>query len=142
MATKKIYVSRSYHTDPIPFESAEEAWFWFIAAQQARAEGARFTAGLSHAPRPCEPIDILKALDRLYRSRRLMLDHFRVLRHYGLRHMAPDPRRPNEAKAHTLWEEAMMRLETVLEKKGIVRLQPQFSLSHFESQFALEEGIL
>jgi hypothetical protein len=104
-----------------PFESVEEAWFWFIQAQQARNDGARITAGLGLVRRPCEPLDILRALDRLYRHRRLQMEHFLVLRHYGRRQMPPDPRRPREARACTLWAEALERLEAVLERKGIVR---------------------
>lgn len=105
----------------VPFDSAEEAWFWFIAAQAARNDGARFVAGLGACSRPCEPVDILKILDRLYRNRRLLMDHLLVLRHYGRRNMAPDPRRIKEARAHGLWVEALDRLETPLQKKGIVR---------------------
>lgn len=105
----------------IPFDSVTDAWFWFILAQQARVEGARVTAGQSLTPRPCEPIDILKILDRLYRNRRLLRDHLLVLRHYGRRQMAPDPRRVKEAIAYKLWHEALERIEPVLIQKGIVR---------------------
>lgn len=108
-------------TSTVPFESAVEAWFWFILAQQARNEGARYTAGMSLTPRPCEPSDILKVLDRLYRNRRLLRDHLLVLRHYGRRQMAPDPRRIKEVQAHTLWKEALERIEPALVRKGIVR---------------------
>lgn len=110
-------------TDPntVPFESAVDVWFWFILAQQARNEGARYTAGMSLTPRPCEPTDILKILDGLYRNRRLLRDHLLVLRHYGRRQMAPDPRRTKELLAHKLWKEAMERIEPVLVRKGIVR---------------------
>ena len=76
-----------------PFSSVEEAWFWFIQAQAARNDGARFAMGQGLVPRPCEPLDILKALDRLYRNRRLTMDHFIVLRHCGRRLMPPDKRR-------------------------------------------------
>ena len=105
----------------VPFESAEEAWFWFIAAQQARNDGARFVSGLGLVSRPCEPVDILKILDRLHRQRRLLMDHLLVLRHYGRRTMAPDPRRVKEARAYDLWTEALERLGYALQKKGIVR---------------------
>lgn len=105
----------------IPFDSAEEAWLWFIQAQEARNEGARFTAGMSLVTRPCEPADILKCIDRLYRNRRLIMDHLLVLRHYGKRRLPPDARRMKEARAYTLWHEALARLEPLLEKKGIVR---------------------
>ncbi|MEM9470235.1 MAG: hypothetical protein AAF988_08745 [Pseudomonadota bacterium] len=107
-------------TKTIPFESAMEMWFWFIQAQEAKNEGARFTAGLSLMPRPCEPTDILKILDRLYRNRRLERDHLLVLRHYGRRQMPPDPRRVKEVRAHGLWKEALERIEPILVRKGIV----------------------
>lgn len=48
------------------FDSAIEAWFWYINAQRARDEGARITAGQALVARPCEPIDILKVVDRLW----------------------------------------------------------------------------
>lgn len=103
------------------FDSVEEAWFWFIQAQQARNDGARFTAGNGLIARPCEPIDILRVLDRLYRHRRLTMEHLLVMRHYGRRQMPPDPRRIKEGRAYKLWSEALKRLESVLERKGIVR---------------------
>jgi hypothetical protein len=103
------------------FDSVEEAWFWFIQAQQARNDGARFTAGNGLVARPCEPIDILRVLDRLYRHRRLTMEHLLVMRHYGRRQMPPDPRRIKEGRAFKLWSEALKRLESVLESKGIVR---------------------
>lgn len=102
-----------------PFRSAEEAWFWFMLAQQARADGARIVAGAALA-RPCEPMDILKIVDRLYRQRVLMLDHLLVLRHYGRRMMPPDGRRVREVRAATLWQEALAHLESCLVEKGIV----------------------
>lgn len=105
------------------FESAEEAWFWFIDAQGARNDGARFTAGLGIAIRPCEPVDILKILDRLYRQRMLRRDHFLVLRHYGRRMIPPDQRRTKEIRAYKLWKEAMEKLTPVLERKGIISSQ-------------------
>ncbi|MCB1556898.1 MAG: hypothetical protein KDJ15_06250 [Alphaproteobacteria bacterium] len=103
-----------------PFESAEEAWFWFIQAQRARDDGARFTFGAGLLHRPCEPMDILKVAERLHRNRRLVMDHFMVLRHYGRRMMAPDPTRAKEIRAYKLWSEAMERLEEVFVRKGIV----------------------
>lgn len=105
----------------VPFDSAEEVWFWFIQAQQARIDGARFTMGQGLMPRPCEPLDILKIMDRLYRQRRLMMDHLLVLRHYGRRMMPPDPNRVKEIRASKLWGEALERLESVFINKGIVQ---------------------
>jgi hypothetical protein len=111
----------------VPFHSAEEAWFWFLQAQTARAEGARIVAGAGCNPRPCEPVDIFRALERLYRARRLVMDHMLVLRYYGRRMMPPDPHCPKEVRAYGLWTEALERLEEVLLGKGIVvRDVPQF----------------
>lgn len=103
-----------------PFDSVEDAWFWFMQANEARQAGAKIVAGMSATPRPCEPLDMLRVIDRLYRNRRLMLDHLRVLAHYGRRLMAPDPLRSGEARASRLWREALSRMEPVLRGKGIV----------------------
>ncbi len=121
MASKKITGTNGCNNPhAVPFKDAEEAWFWFIAAQEARKDGARFVAGQSVYPRPCEPLDILKVLDRLYRNRRLVRDHLLVLRHYGRRYMAPDERRAKEVRAFELWHEALERIGSVLEQKGII----------------------
>jgi hypothetical protein len=121
MRDKYHHTPRIYDVKTTPFENAEEAWFWFMLAQQAKNDGARAIAGQALIPRACEPNDILAIVSRLHRQRRLLMDHLRVLRHYGLRRMAPDPRRPREARSWCLWYEAMERLEPVFIAKGIVR---------------------
>lgn len=103
-----------------PFASAEEVWFWTMAALVARREGARITAGKGLVNRPCEPDDVVKALDRLYRQRRIELSHARILRIWGERGVAPDPSAPRERGDWRLWREAMTRLEWPLRTKGIV----------------------
>lgn len=103
-----------------PFRSAEEAWFWTMAALVARREGARVRAGQGLSLRPCEPDDVVKCLDRLYRQRRIDLAHARVLRVWGERGVPPCPRQPGERGDHRLWREAMQRLEFPLRVKGIV----------------------
>lgn len=122
-----------YQAEVQPFESAEQAWFWFIDAYQAKHEGARIKAGLSLVPRPCEPLDILKIVDRLYRNRRLIWDHLLVLRHYGQRKMPPDDTRAKEIKAATLWTEALEKLEDVLIAKQIVE-RPFDPIPHSKKQ--------
>lgn len=104
----------------VPFGSAEEAWFWFMQAHEALRAGARIRAGESDVVRPCEPVDVLRVVDRLYRQRRLVRDHLCVMAHYGRRLMPPDPRRRREQRAHGLWDEALARLDPVLRAKGIV----------------------
>lgn len=103
-----------------PFRSAEEAWFWTMAALVARREGARYTARKGSVPRPCEPDDVLKCLDTLYRRRRVELLHARIMRVWGERQMAPNPANPRDRSDWRLWREAMDRLEWMLRVKGIV----------------------
>lgn len=130
MTSTSEYIPKQQPTAGIvPFESAEEAWFWFINAQQARHDGARVMAGQGTMVRPCEPVDILRVLDRLYRQRRLLRDHLMVLRYYGRRRMPPDSRRVREMRAHKIWSEALERLESALIGKGIVSPQKKFSLN-------------
>jgi hypothetical protein len=109
------------HDDITPFYSAEEAWFWFIQANSARQTGARVVANAGLYRRPCEPSDIFKIIERLRRHRRLDMHHFRVMKHYGERLMAPDSSRAREHIASNLWGEAMEILEEVLINKGIVK---------------------
>lgn len=125
-------------TDAVPFVDAEEAWFWFLQAQAARYDGARFTSGQALYPRPCEPIDVFKVVDRLYRNRMITMEHLRVLKHYGQRLMAPDANRTREARAHSLWVEALDKIEDVLVNKGIVQRIPDQRFSQQMAHYAQE----
>jgi len=103
-----------------PFTTAEEAWFWTMAALVARRDGARIVAGAGRVQRPCEPDDVVKCLDRLYRQRRIDLAHARIMRIWGERGEAPNPRYLREKGDWRLWNEAMQRLDWPLRMKGIV----------------------
>lgn len=103
-----------------PFRDAEEAWLWTMAALVARREGARFSANKGAVARPCEPDDVVKCLDMLYRRRRIDLVHARILRIWGERRTPPDPTHPSERSDWRLWREALERLEWPLRLKGIV----------------------
>ena len=122
----------------VPFMDAEEAWFWFIAAQAAKNDQARYTAGAGLYPRPCEPVDILKVVDRLHRNRRLIRDHVLVLKHYGERHLAPDPTRRKEARAFQLWTEALERMSPILERKGIIEPRREQHENWYKEAFVYE----
>lgn len=103
-----------------PFESAEHAWLWTMAALIARREGARYTANKGAVTRPCDPDDVVKCLDGLFRQRRIDLLHARILRIWGERQIAPSAAIAVEASDHRLWCEALGRLEWPLRVKGIV----------------------
>jgi hypothetical protein len=106
--------------DAVPFRSTEEAWLWTMAALAARRDGARYVAGAGKARRPCEPDDVVRSLDKLYRDRRVDLAHARVLRVWGDRQTAPNPVYPAERGDWRLWREALDRLDWPLRVKGIV----------------------
>jgi hypothetical protein len=105
---------------PQPFDSAEAAWLWTMAALVARREGARYTANKGSVARPCDPDDVIKCLDGLYRQKRIDLIHARILRIWGERQMAPSLTVAAERHDQRLWAEALTRLEWPLRIKGIV----------------------
>ncbi|MGB1547864.1 MAG: hypothetical protein ACPHIA_04965 [Alphaproteobacteria bacterium] len=105
----------------VPFATAEEAWFWFVQCFLARRAGARIAAGRGETLRPCDPDDVLSAVNRLYRQRQLRREHLLVLSEYGERLLPPDASRERERVAAQLWEEALQRLSCVLRSKGIVQ---------------------
>jgi hypothetical protein len=102
----------------LPFSSVEEAWFWTMGALRARREGQQ-RGGAMKIARPCEPDDVIRCLDRLYRNRRIELAHARVLRNWGERQMPPSLCRTGGQEC-ALWREAMACLDPALRQKGIV----------------------
>jgi hypothetical protein len=121
LASVADHVRTRHDPEVHPFESAEEAWLWTMAALIARREGARYTANKGRMHRPCDADDVVKCLDGLYRQRRIDLAHARILRIWGERQTAPSPAVAVERHDHRLWVEALGRLEWPLRVKGIVR---------------------
>jgi hypothetical protein len=103
-----------------PFDSAEEAWLWTAAALRARRDGARIAAGRGRVQRPCEPDDVVRCLDRLYTTRKVTLAHARILRVWGERQQAPDPRNAAERGDHAVWQDAMSLIAPSLRSRGVI----------------------
>jgi hypothetical protein len=113
---RPAFVSGQPSSDPFP--NAAEAWFWTMAALAARRDGtARSRSGPN---RPCDPDDVVKCLDMLYRRRRVDLLHARVLRIWGERGCPPSSDRAGDRCDWKIWNEAIDRLEWPLRVKGIV----------------------
>lgn len=110
------------HYDPsvIPFENAQEAWFWFIRCQKRRRAGMAKTDG-GDVARPCEADDICRAVKSLAAQRKIMKEHLLVLGRFGLLEQPPDARRADQSRAARRWSEALDRLTTVLKTKAIVQ---------------------
>jgi hypothetical protein len=105
----------------VPFGSAEEAWFWFVRCQRLRRAGARPLKDDATIQRPCDPDDIYRAAERLFRIGRIGVEHLRVLVRFGLRESPPDSRRFDEERAARFWSDGLDRLATLLKAKGIVQ---------------------
>ena len=121
--SKALTVAQRARADMLrtePFRTSEEAWFWTMSALTARREGGHYSSGKALVKRPCDPDDVVRCLDVLYRSKRIDLVHARILRAWGERGMAPDPAYAGERSDHRYWREAMDRLEWPLRVKGIV----------------------
>jgi hypothetical protein len=101
-----------------PFASTEDAWHWTMAALVARRDGAGPVLNVGRVARPCEPDDVVKCLDRLYRQRRIDLTHARILRRWGERQAEPDP--VKDRGDYRIWREAIDRLGWPLRQLGIV----------------------
>ena len=104
-----------------PFPTAEEAWLWTMAVLVARRDGAAASWRPDGPQRPCEPDDIVKCLDTLYRQRSIELLHARILRIWGERQRPPRVDRLGQRSDWRLWHQALGQLEWALRARGIVR---------------------
>lgn len=108
----------------VPFEDAAQAWFWTVASLAARhgaglGRGSQAGQGGVRIARPCDPDDVIRALDLLYRRGGIGPTHARVLRRWGERFTIPAPG-GTSAEDALLWSEAMAQLDGVLRPKGIL----------------------
>lgn len=101
----------------MPFRSGLEAWYWYCASIRAREDGAVCRAGQAEQPRPCEPVDVILAVQRLDRAGRLRQSHLKVLFRYGRLLMPPPRYKSNDLD---LWHDALAALERELRQRGIV----------------------
>lgn len=92
------------------FTTATEAWFWTMRTLVARRHG------FLTERRGIEPDAVLKALDRLYRHRRITLEHARVLRAWGEAGATP----PASHRDRRFWDEALEALAGPLRVMGVV----------------------
>ena len=104
-----------------PFRSAEEAWLWTMATLTARRDGASAQWRPDGPARPCDPDDVVRCLDRLYRQRSIELLHARILRIWGERQRAPRCDNQQQHSDWRLWYQALGQLEWTLRASGIVR---------------------
>ena len=102
-----------------PFQSSEDAWFWFAQCQQRRNNQVRRFKLTTDIIRPCEPDDIYRVVMRLHRQHYLHSKHLKVLATYGLAERPPDVRCNNERSDHRIWWEALEIMNNPLRGKKL-----------------------
>ena len=112
-----VAVRQRNTVEAVPFKNAEEAWFWVMAIQLARQDGAALGWRPDGQARTSDPEDIVSCCDRLYHDGQITLAQARVLRTWGERQRVPH--RPPE-RDHRLWQQAMAALEWMLRSRGII----------------------
>ncbi len=117
--SRRTPIGRPSLPGTVPFADAAQAWFWTLNCLAARRDGSS-NYGSHRIPRPCDPDDVIRALDLLHRRGGINVDHARVLRRWGERGAVPNPDSPKHHDDAVLWAEAMERLEGLLRAKGIV----------------------
>lgn len=125
MARPRFVPRRLGDAGGIPFDRTEDAWRWAHAGRIAQLDGARFTAGLADTPRPCEPADVLRAVQRLHSAGRLGPEHLSELVRCGRDDRARPPGPEQQRRRARLWDEAMDRLTAPLVAKGIVAFKQE-----------------
>ncbi len=114
------YQTQTDNRETTPFESSEEAWFWYCLCEQLGHLRAR--GGDSNIARPCESSDIIIAVKKLLNKGKINPDHMRILQRYGAEQAPPHPHFGASRRICELWHEAMGFLDIILRQKGIVRL--------------------
>lgn len=104
----------------LKFATAEEAWFWFIRCDAAREEGASSRDRTLHAARPCEPADIYRWLNALYKKGVLLPSHGYVLGYYGTLDRQPFADVEDEILDWIIWIDAFDYIDVVLREKGVI----------------------
>jgi len=102
----------------VPFRDVDECIIWTIKALAEPHDGGAGMRG--EGLRICEPIEVVRCLDTLYRRRRIDLRHARILRIWAHRGRAPDANAPSERSDSRLWREATDRLAWPLRSLGII----------------------
>ena len=102
------------------FMNAEEAWFWFVRSEKARAERAKASDTKSVFGRPCDPNDVFRWVKQLYDGGELVTGHLVVMGQYGFLDRLPDPGADEEVVDYIMWTDAFEMLEPILIDKGVV----------------------
>lgn len=108
------------------FATAEEAWFWFMRTEKARAEQAKGERWDTLSERPCDPDDIITCVTRLYRTRHLYPLHLEVLGEYGYLDRGPYKDDDIEVVDWIIWVDAFDVLAPYLLEKEIIECPTSF----------------
>jgi hypothetical protein len=122
MKQQRFVPPRSGASESVPFQSAEEAWFWGVKGVKCRLEGAQMRPVLSAVERPCEAVDVVNCAAGLQRAHRLSHQQIAILFLYGGYNVPPRALGEKHARAAEIWDEALTILAQKLEQKGIINI--------------------
>lgn len=139
MKEKQEYDLSSTNVGRFYYTSMEELWFAFMKTYQCLENMNHKEADNVSLPREHAEAykAILSILDKMFRARRLLIDHLRVLRFYGRRGLAPRLAVQKEALAHTLWLEAFKILEPLMIEEGYLADELQLKWKSAERDFGV-----
>lgn len=104
----------------MPFENAEEVWFWFCASLEARGDGLRARGDYCGEPRCCEIGDIQRIIKSMKSNNHATNRHLRVMVKYGSIMQPPYYYRSAKRSEIALWEEFVRNFEYYLQVKKIL----------------------
>ena len=118
---RNICLSKFDTRETTPFESSEEAWFWYCLCESLGHEKCHNDS--NKIVRPCESSDIAIAVKRLARSGILQPEHLKVLAKYGYAQIPPHEHFGDTPRICHLWQEGLKFLGQLLKQKGIIYAQ-------------------
>ena len=117
------------------FSSIDELWFSFMRIYGFLKQSDDGPCSDFSAKDVQMYKEILSILDKIFRTRRLLIDHLRVLRFYGQKGMPPRLYVAKEARAHTLWVRGLEVLEPVMVDAGYLKDELQVKWEQAEREF-------
>lgn len=106
--------------DYVPFENAEEVWFWFCSSVSARGDGLRSKSDYWGKLRLCELADIHNIIKAMKRNHHLSNRHLRIMIKWGTEQISPFYERSAKRSEIRLWEEGVKNFEIYLKHKKIL----------------------
>ncbi len=102
------------------FSSAVDVWFWFCETIKLRALQGVGGKRNSDEVKSCEINDVYRIVKHMIIQKIISNYHLEIMVKYGNKLLPPSVRFGDKRGEEDAWNEAMLRFDEVLKKKGIV----------------------